>query len=74
MYGTAMSKIEHNLLAKSRHWTRSVYYLEKLDLVVHVSGTCPANTKHPELQLPKDSSVPVPQIQRLIPKERGSEK
>ena len=29
---------------------------------------CPANKKHLNLQLPRDSSVAVPQIQRLIPK------
>ena len=34
---------------------------------------CSTSIKHSNLQLPRDSSVAVPQIQRLIPKGRGFE-
>ena len=37
------------------------------------TASCPANIKHSNLQLPRDSSVAVPHIERLIPKGRGSE-
>ena len=41
---------------------------------VHIStwitASCPENIKHSNLQLPIDSSVAVPQIQRLIPKRK----
>ena len=35
---------------------------------------CSENTKHSNVLLSRDSSMAAPQIQRLIPKERGSEK
>ena len=39
-----------------------------------ITASCPANIKHSNLQLSKDSSVAVLQIQRLILKGRGSKK
>ena len=41
---------------------------------VWITASCPANINHSNWQLPRDSSVAVPQMQRLTPKERGSEK
>ena len=49
-------------------------YSDAAHISLSITASCPANIKHSNLQLPRDSSVAVPHIQRLIPKGRGSEK
>ena len=41
---------------------------------IWIATSCPANIKHSNLQFPRVCFEAVPRIQRLIPKERDSEK
>ena len=47
-------------------------YSDTAHISMRITGSRPANMTHSNLQLPKDNSVAVPHIQRLIPKGRGS--
>ena len=41
---------------------------------ISITALCPVNIEHSNLQFPRDNSVAVPQMQRLIPKGRSFEK
>ena len=49
-------------------------YSDAAHLSVRITASCPRKHKHSHLQIPRDSSVAVPEIQKLIPNRRGSEK
>ena len=66
--------IEQALIAEV-YCTLSAYsYSDAVHISIWITASRPANIKHSNLQLPRDSSVAVSHIQRLIPKGRGSEK
>ena len=51
------------------HALSACTYSNAVHIFILITASCPANIKHSILQLPRDSSVAVAQIQRLILKE-----
>ena len=64
-FGTEQAKNAKVYRALSAH-----SYSDAAHISLSITGSCPASIKHSNLQLPRDSSVAVPHIQRLIPKGR----
>ena len=57
---------------KTQRVTTRLAHVATPTISLSITASCPANIKHSNLQLPRDSSVAVPHIQRLIPRKEGA--